>query len=173
MPGAALAGASQFLSRRRAKHQAPNPKLQRSSKSEAPNSKNRCWGKRRAGRFLSLELGASLELGVWNLELLAWALSLTRIEMPSAPVPLRINCCHHVDPNYTRQVRLNWKSLRLAIIPVFVLVLATGCSGINASGSVSPATFLLPGLGQARPEPVQPTSAVPASETAHLLAQSR
>ena len=85
---------------------------------------------------------------------------------------LRISCCHDVGPIYTRQVRLNWKFLRLAIIPVFALLLATGCSGINASGSVSPATFLLPGLGQARPEPVQPTVPVPASETAHLLARS-
>src|SRR5205809_3921797 len=75
-------GPSQFLSRRRAKHQAPNPKLRRSSKSQTPNHKNRCRGKRRAGRFLSLELGASLELGVWNLELVAWALSLSKIEMP-------------------------------------------------------------------------------------------
>jgi hypothetical protein len=27
-----------------------------------------------------------------------------------------------------------------------------GCGGIGASGSVSPATFLLPGLGQADPQ---------------------
>src|SRR2546426_9869866 len=69
---------------RRAKNQAPNPKLQRSSKSQAPNPKNRCRGKRRAGRFLSLELGASLELGVWNLELVAWARSFSKIEMRCA-----------------------------------------------------------------------------------------
>jgi hypothetical protein len=60
----------------------------------------------------------------------------------------------------------------LAIIPALALLLVTGCSGINASGSVSPATFLLPGLGQAQPEPVQPTDPVPASEPAHPLAQS-
>src|SRR5206468_113409 len=99
-----------------------------------------------------------------SLPVMAW--------LPAAAIPLRINCCHHVGAIYTRQVRLNWKFLRLAIIPVFALLLATGCSGINVSGSVSPATFLLPGLGQARPEPVQPTSPVPASEPAHLLARS-
>src|SRR6266699_3094642 len=60
--------------------QTPNPKHQRSSKSQAPNPKNRCRGKRRAGRFLSLELRASLELGVWNLELVAWAPSFSKIE---------------------------------------------------------------------------------------------
>src|SRR2546425_6454886 len=51
----------------RAKHQTPSPKLQRSSKSQTPNLKIRCRGKRRAGRLLSLELGASLELGDWSL----------------------------------------------------------------------------------------------------------
>src|SRR5438445_5951411 len=30
---------------------------------------------------LSLELGASLELGVWNLELVAWSLSFSKVEM--------------------------------------------------------------------------------------------
>src|SRR2546426_6842803 len=66
---------------RRAKNQAPNPKLQRSSKSQAPNPKNRCRCNRCAGPFLSLELGASLELGVWNLELFALALSFSKIEI--------------------------------------------------------------------------------------------
>src|SRR5258708_3963805 len=60
---------SRFLSHRRAKHQASKPKLQRSSNLKTSNLKNRCRGKRRAGRVLSLVHGASLELGVWNLEL--------------------------------------------------------------------------------------------------------
>ena len=33
----------------------------------------------------------------------------------------------------------------------FVLLAGAGCSGINASGSVSPATFFLPGLMKADP----------------------
>jgi hypothetical protein len=37
--------------------------------------------------FLSVELGASLELGVWNLELFAWALSFSKLEM--GPHPLK------------------------------------------------------------------------------------
>jgi hypothetical protein len=41
-------------------------------------------------------------------------------------------------------VRLNWKFLRLATLAAFALPL-TGCGGINAGGSVSPATFFLPG----------------------------
>ena len=31
-----------------------------------PNPQNRCWGKRRADRFLSLELLWNLEFGIWN-----------------------------------------------------------------------------------------------------------
>src|SRR5438094_8797125 len=46
----------------------------------------RCRGKRSAGRCLSLELGASLELGVWNLELFAWNLSFSNNgDEPSLP----------------------------------------------------------------------------------------
>jgi len=60
----------------------------------------------------------------------------------------------------------------LATIPTSALFSATGCSGINATGSVSPATFLLPGLGKEQPDAVQPTDPIPASESAHLLAQS-
>jgi len=57
------------------------PNLQKSSNSQASNPKNRCRGERRAGRFWSLELAASLVLGVWNLEFFAWALSFSKIEM--------------------------------------------------------------------------------------------
>src|SRR6266496_1883283 len=38
-----------------------------------PKPQKQMPGKRRAGRFLSLELGASLELGVWNWEIVALA----------------------------------------------------------------------------------------------------
>ena len=46
---------------------------------------------------------------------------------------------------YTGQVRLNWKSAWLAMLAL-PAILGTGCSGINAGGSVSPASFFLPGL---------------------------
>ena len=62
--------------------------------------------------------------------------------------------------------------MRLAIIAVAIVVLGTGCSGIRTSGSVSPATFLLPGLGQVQPAPAGP--AVPSSppEAVQTLARS-
>ena len=46
---------------------------------------------------------------------------------------------------YTGQMRLNWNFLWLAMLTAFTLSL-TGCGGISAGGSVSPATFLLPGV---------------------------
>src|SRR6266699_5474287 len=72
-----------------------NPKPQTPSSREVPNLKtpnpqNRGRGKRRAGRFLSLELGASLELGIWNLELTAWALSFSEIETCPVIIGVRI-----------------------------------------------------------------------------------
>src|SRR6266581_8653200 len=52
---------------------------------KTPNPQNRCRGKRRAARFLSLELGVwSLEFGIWNLEFFPWALSFSKIEMRHA-----------------------------------------------------------------------------------------
>jgi hypothetical protein len=43
-------------------------------------------------------------------------------------------------------VSLNWKIARLAVCGC-LLLLGAGCSGINASKSVSPIDFLLPGAG--------------------------
>jgi hypothetical protein len=51
------------------------------------------------------------------------------------------------------------------------LLLVAGCSGINASRSVSPATFLLPGLMQTDPPPAHPDQAVPATEPLKEFAQ--
>jgi len=46
-----------------------------------------------------------------------------------------------------------------------------GCSGIAASESVSPATFLLPGLLKADPPPAHPGLFPPGNEPAGQLAQ--
>ena len=62
--------------------------------------------------------------------------------------------------------------LSLAILAVGA-VLCTGCGGINASPSVSPASFFLPGLMQADPAPVIPPAATPAAQPVVTLAQSR
>src|SRR5437773_2198579 len=75
---------SRFLFRLGAKHQEPRTKLQRSSKSQASNLKTRCRCERCAGWFLSLALGASLELGDWELGAFCWALSFSKVEMRPA-----------------------------------------------------------------------------------------
>ena len=48
---------------------------------------------------------------------------------------------------YTRQVKLNWKNAPLAMLLALSPLAGAGCSGINASHSVSPLDFLLPGVG--------------------------
>jgi hypothetical protein len=45
-----------------------------------------------------------------------------------------------------------------------LLLLGAGCSGIHASKSVSPATFLLPGLMQTDPAPAHPDQVLPIKE---------
>jgi len=54
---------------------------------------------------------------------------------------------------------------------VSILALGAGCSGINHTHSVSPASFFLPGLLKADPPPahpdlISPTTATPPTETA-------
>jgi hypothetical protein len=39
------------------------------------------------------------------------------------------------------------------MVPVMLLLVGTGCSGINATGTVSPLTFFLPGFVLHPPEP--------------------
>lgn len=72
-------------------------------------------------------------------------------------------------------MRFKWILPRLATIPV-ILLLATGCSGFQGSHSVSPASFLLPGLMKADPPQAPPTDtlqeSVPAAGPVTLAAQS-
>jgi hypothetical protein len=73
---------------------------------------------------------------------------------------------------YTMPVRLNWKLTWLAMLAFFLLA-GAGCSGINASGSVSPATFFLPGLMKADPPPEAAPAPVAAITPFIQLAQAR
>ena len=45
----------------------------------------------------------------------------------------------------------NWRSLGLAMAAACVLLFTAGCGGFSADQPVSPATFLLPGLGKVAP----------------------
>src|SRR6266581_390417 len=65
----------------------PSTKPQAPEKFQISNTKPqiRCRGKRRAGRFLSFELGASLELGDWELGAFCWALRFSKVETRPQP----------------------------------------------------------------------------------------
>ncbi|MCL4786220.1 MAG: hypothetical protein KJ070_05410 [Verrucomicrobia bacterium] len=73
-------------------------------------------------------------------------------------------------------MKIHWKSCRLAACAA-LLTLAAGCSGINASHSISPATFLLPGLLKAEPQrPAEPAPAIldtPDAGAVRQFAQAR
>jgi hypothetical protein len=61
----------------------PNTKPQAPVKLQISNTnppKKQMPGQTARRSFLSLELGASLELGVWNLELVVWGLSFPKIQ---------------------------------------------------------------------------------------------
>ena len=65
-----------------------------------------------------------------------------------------------------QNVRLISNALRLGL-SILLVLLAAGCAGFGASGSVSPATFLLPGLGSNTLDrmPFEPsTAAQPAAQ---------
>jgi hypothetical protein len=57
-------------------------------------------------------------------------------------------------------VKLNWKVV-LAVFSVAFAIANSGCSGVNAQGSVSPATFLLPGLIRNDVPPADSTAPLP------------
>jgi hypothetical protein len=70
-------------------------------------------------------------------------------------------------------VQLDWKPATLAFIAALALM-GAGCSGINTSRSVSPATFLLPGyFGQTTPPAAPSPVAAPAETAVPTLAQVR
>lgn len=62
------------------------------------------------------------------------------------------------------------KRLIPAASAIFAVAVLTGCSGINASHSVSPASFFLPGLikHEVKPPLAEPTNA-PVEQVALLL----
>lgn len=74
-----------------------------------------------------------------------------------------------LDPmKSARSVRLATAAACLA-----VAVVSTGCGGVNATGSVSPATFFLPGLMKVAPaKPAPGTTPLPEHASAATTAES-
>jgi hypothetical protein len=84
-----------------------------------------------------------------------------------------LKCCLHICHAYSLRVRLNRKSAVLSLAFSLVL-LGAGCSGISATKSISPATFLLPGFfGQTQPAPAEADSPVSRQESVQFIAQSK
>lgn len=52
-------------------------------------------------------------------------------------------------------MRFHWSHLGIFVVAC-LLVAGSGCSGVNSTHSVSPATFLIPGLMKARPSQTIP-----------------
>jgi hypothetical protein len=69
-----------------------------------------------------------------------------------------------------RPLKRNWKLFQVASL-LIILVLGAGCGGIRASKSVSPASFLIPGLLK-NDVPAAQDSTIPASPPGELLAQN-
>ncbi len=80
-----------------------------------------------------------------------------------------IRSCHRGGLAYTRQVRINWKLLSLALMSAGSLALG-GCGGIAASQTVSPLDFLLPGI--LRADPPQTNAPVAVAQTSVEIAFS-
>ena len=80
-----------MILKRNTKNQAPNPK-------KIPNSKLQT-----AARASSLELFWSLELGVWNLELVAWLLRFSKIEMLPHPLDGGLFVAGHIQGDKLRR----------------------------------------------------------------------
>jgi hypothetical protein len=62
--------------------------------------------------------------------------------------------------SYSVHVNSKWNVFRASIALAAVALLGMGCGGLGASGSISPATFLLPGLGQNDSQQHPPTDAL-------------
>jgi len=84
-----------------------------------------------------------------------------------------ISYCEHQNKIYTvLPVTLQWKTLRF-VFGAALLSLTLGCSGINHTHSVSPASFFLPGLLKADPPPANDDMTLPATPTVQQVALVR
>lgn len=67
----------------------------------------------------------------------------------------------NISNHYVAKVKTHWKILTRAAGPVLLAWFLTGCGGVQARHSVSPASLLLPGLLKADPPTAAPTKAAP------------
>jgi len=70
-------------------------------------------------------------------------------------------------------MKLPVRQLLWLAFPSVLLLMGAGCSGINMSHSVSPATFFMPGVMRADPPPNPPEQAAPPSALGKQVALAR
>src|SRR6185369_14172730 len=120
----------------------PSTKLQAPEKFQVSNTKHQKQMPGPTARRWFFELGAWCFFGVWNLELVAWALSFSKIEMPQSRARTDIGL---VSPRWRLKVGI-WphpphqqfgrrRSLRAQRSPCWNRV--TGSSATNSSGVTS------------------------------------
>ncbi|HAM73695.1 MAG TPA: hypothetical protein DCM86_18835 [Verrucomicrobiales bacterium] len=68
-------------------------------------------------------------------------------------------CCHDLFPLYIDRVKRN-KQLFSGVALLTLAAALCGCGGFSGSKSVSPASFLLPGLGGIQTPPASPEPSV-------------
>lgn len=88
---------------------------------------------------------------------------------------IKINDCYQKDLTYSSGVITEWRPIALAAVLASLGLLCAGCSGINRSIDISPATFLLPGLVESQPvgHPSIPESSFVAKESELTVAQGK
>ncbi len=69
-----------------------------------------------------------------------------------------------MSPIFVLYMKAYCKILGMASAAIVIMLGVVGCGGINASKSVSPASFLIPGLLQADPPVQAPMTGVPNPE---------
>lgn len=72
----------------------------------------------------------------------------------------------------TYSPHVNSKRKILLTLFATAALLGAGCGGLGASGSISPATFLLPGLGHIAPQQVPAQEVVSTPNTSQLTAHT-
>jgi hypothetical protein len=85
----------------------------------------------------------------------------------------RIMRCTHHDAIYTQTpVKLNRK-VGFVVLLAGPALLGAGCSGINSSHSISPGTFLIPGMSEAGTPVADPAAPLPLLAPAAQFASAR
>ena len=75
---------------------------------------------------------------------------------------------------YSVHVNSKWNVFRKAAAPLIagVALLGMGCGGLSGSGSISPASFLLPGLGHNDSQKARPADQIAQTTTPRVEAYS-